>query len=108
MLIDAAADGQGVALARTALAGWVLINRRLARPFTTALPLSKTYWTACSNAASMFPKVAMFADWLLAEAADHVRLSRRSLHKRKALLHSGLRAPVSARLDLPGRKEDVV
>jgi LysR family glycine cleavage system transcriptional activator len=45
MLIDAAEDGQGIALARTTLAAWDLINGRLVRPFTTALPLSKTYWT---------------------------------------------------------------
>lgn len=45
MLIDAAEDGQGIALARTTLAAWDLINGRLVRPFTTTLPLSKTYWT---------------------------------------------------------------
>jgi LysR family glycine cleavage system transcriptional activator len=73
MLIDAAADGQGVALARTTLAAWDLINRRLVRPFATALPLSKTYWIVCSRAASMLPKIAMFRDWLLAEAADDAR-----------------------------------
>jgi LysR family glycine cleavage system transcriptional activator len=33
MLIDAAIDGQGIALARTALAASDLINGRLARPF---------------------------------------------------------------------------
>jgi len=40
MLIDAAADGQGVALARTTLAAWVLIHGRLVRPFPIAVPLS--------------------------------------------------------------------
>jgi DNA-binding transcriptional LysR family regulator len=44
MLIDAAVDGQGIALARTTLAAWDLINRRLVRPFPVALPLSKSYW----------------------------------------------------------------
>jgi len=33
MLVDAAIDGQGVALAHTVLAAWDLINGRLARPF---------------------------------------------------------------------------
>jgi LysR family glycine cleavage system transcriptional activator len=75
MLIDAAADGQGIALARTTLAAWDLINKRLIRPFATALPLSKTYWIVCPRAAAMLPKIAMFRDWLLAEAAaDLVRL----------------------------------
>src|SRR5262249_38751943 len=43
MLIDAAIDGQGIALARSALAAWDLLNGRLVRPFTEALPLSKSY-----------------------------------------------------------------
>ena len=34
MAIDAAVDGQGVALARTALAAWDLIGGRLVRPFS--------------------------------------------------------------------------
>ena len=34
MVIDAAVDGQGIALARTTLAAWDLINGRLVRPFT--------------------------------------------------------------------------
>jgi LysR family glycine cleavage system transcriptional activator len=42
MLIDAAIDGQGVALARTTLAAWDLLNKRLVRPFNLALPLSKS------------------------------------------------------------------
>src|SRR5262249_57088038 len=39
MLIDAAIDGQGIALARTVLAANDLIARRLVRPFQNALPL---------------------------------------------------------------------
>jgi LysR family transcriptional regulator, glycine cleavage system transcriptional activator len=70
MVIDAALDQQGVALARTALAAWDLLNRRLVRLFATALPLSKTYWIVCPKAISMLPKIAMFRDWLLAEAGD--------------------------------------
>ena len=33
MVIDAAINGQGIALARTTLAAWDLINGRLVRPF---------------------------------------------------------------------------
>ncbi len=40
MAIDAAVDGQGVALARTALAAWDLIGGRLVRPFAMAMPLA--------------------------------------------------------------------
>jgi LysR family glycine cleavage system transcriptional activator len=76
MLIDAAVDGQGVALGRTTLTAWDLINGRLARPFATALPLSKTYWIVCPKATSTLPKIVMFRDWLLAEAVGDARRLR--------------------------------
>ena len=41
MLIDAAIDGQGIALARTMLAANDLITRRLVRPFRTAFSAQK-------------------------------------------------------------------
>jgi LysR family glycine cleavage system transcriptional activator len=73
MLIDAAVDGQGIALARTALAAWDLINGRLLRPFSLSLRLSKTYWIVCPQATSMLPKIKACRDWLLAEAAADAR-----------------------------------
>ena len=73
MVIDAAVDGQGVALARTALAAWDLINGRLVRPIPVALPLAKGYWIVCPKATATLPKIVTFRDWLLAEAADDVR-----------------------------------
>jgi LysR family glycine cleavage system transcriptional activator len=73
MLIDAAIDGQGVALARTALAAWDLINGRLVRPIDVSLRMANTYWIVCPKAASNVPKIATFRDWVLAEAADDVR-----------------------------------
>jgi LysR family glycine cleavage system transcriptional activator len=73
MLIDAAVDGQGVALARTALAAWDLINGRLVRPIDVSFRISKTYWIVCPTAASALPKIATFRAWLLAEVADDIR-----------------------------------
>jgi LysR family transcriptional regulator, glycine cleavage system transcriptional activator len=73
MLIDAAIDGQGIALARTALAAWDLINGRLARPFDLGLRLSNTYWIVCPKVTAAKPKIATFRAWLLAEAADDAR-----------------------------------
>ena len=73
MLIDAAVDGQGVALARTALAAWDLINGRLVRPIDVSLKMFKTYWIVCPKATSSVPKITAFRDWLLAEAADDAR-----------------------------------
>jgi LysR family glycine cleavage system transcriptional activator len=77
MLIDAAVDGQGVALARTTLAAWDIINGRLVRPFDVGLKLARTYWIVCPKATSTKPKVATFRDWLLAEAADDARRLRK-------------------------------
>ncbi len=71
--IDAAINGQGIALTRTTLAAWDLINGRLVRPFAEALPLSKTYWIVCPKAVAAQPKIATFRDWLLSEAADDMR-----------------------------------
>jgi LysR family glycine cleavage system transcriptional activator len=73
MVIDAAINGQGIALARTTLAAWDLLNGRLVRPFADALRLSKTYWIVCPKAASNIPKVATFRNWLLAEAEEDTR-----------------------------------
>jgi LysR family glycine cleavage system transcriptional activator len=73
MLIDAAVDGQGIALARTALAAWDLINGRLVRPIDVSLRMANTYWIVCPKATSALPKIAMFREWLLAEAADDMR-----------------------------------
>ncbi len=73
MLIDAAVDGHGIALARTTLAAWDLIHKRLVRPFAVALPLAKSYWIVCPKAAAGLPKLSAFRDWLLAQARDDVR-----------------------------------
>jgi LysR family glycine cleavage system transcriptional activator len=73
MLIDAAVDGQGFALARTALAAWDLINGRLIRPIDVSLRLANTYWIVCPKATSALPKIRAFREWLLAEAADDAR-----------------------------------
>jgi DNA-binding transcriptional LysR family regulator len=73
MLIDAAVDGQGVALARTALAAWDLINGRLVRPIDVSLRMFNTYWIVCPKATSSVPKIATFRKWLLTEAAEDIR-----------------------------------
>lgn len=69
MAVDAAVDGQGVALARTGLATHDLINRRLVRPFDLALPVTYAYWIVCPKATAKLPKITVFRDWLVAEAA---------------------------------------
>jgi LysR family glycine cleavage system transcriptional activator len=73
MVIDAAINRQGIALARTTLAAWDLINGRLVRPFPDSLPLSKTYWIICPKVTASLPKIMTFRSWLQAEAADDAR-----------------------------------
>src|SRR6202043_2878710 len=86
MAIDAAVDGQGVALARTALAAWDLIGGRLVRPFAMTMPASYAYWIVCTKAAAKLPKIVAFSDWLLAEAAEDARqLNRLKRKPRRAV-----------------------
>lgn len=73
MLIDAAIDGQGIALARTTLAAWDLIGRRIVRPFDLSWRPADTYWIVCPKAAASIPKIAAFRQWLLAEAETDAR-----------------------------------
>lgn len=77
MAIDAAVDGQGVALARTALAAADLIAGRLVRPFALALSVPYAYWIACPKVAAEFPKISTFRDWLIREAQEDVGRLRR-------------------------------
>jgi LysR family glycine cleavage system transcriptional activator len=87
MLIDAAIDGQGIALARTALAAWDLISGRLVRPVDVSLRVANTYWIICPKAVSNIPKVRTFRAWVLAEAAEDTR-------RLKALAHHPMQLPL--------------
>ena len=73
MAIDAAIGGQGLALARTALASWDLIAGRLVRPFAQALDAPYAFWIVCTKGLADAPKIVTFRNWLLAEAQDDVR-----------------------------------
>jgi LysR family transcriptional regulator, glycine cleavage system transcriptional activator len=73
MAIDAAIDGQGVVLARSALAAWDLIGGRLVRPFRLAMPAPFAYWIVCPKVNAKLPKIAAFTDWLLKQAAEDTR-----------------------------------
>jgi LysR family transcriptional regulator, glycine cleavage system transcriptional activator len=73
MLIDAAVDGHGIALARTMLAAWDLLNGRLVRPIDVCLRIPKTYWIVCPKATAGLPKITLFREWLLAQATDDMR-----------------------------------
>jgi LysR family transcriptional regulator, glycine cleavage system transcriptional activator len=74
MLIDAAVNGQGAALARTTLAAAEILGKRLMRPVRFSLPLTKSYWIVCPKVSGGQPKIALFRDWLIAEAQKDLRL----------------------------------
>ena len=73
MLIDAAVNGQGIALARTSLAAWDLLNGRLVRFLSIVLPVYKLYWIVWPAVTSALPKIITFREWLRDEAAIDLR-----------------------------------
>ena len=83
LALDAAADGQGVAMARTALAAWDLAAGRLVRPFAPALHADFGYWIVCPQASADLPKIAIFRAWLLAEAAAEPKRAPSSPRSRR-------------------------
>jgi len=66
MVIQAAVEGQGVALGRSALAASDLASGRLVKPFEVTLPAGFAYYVVFPPAAIEQPKVKAFVDWLLA------------------------------------------
>ncbi len=68
MVLQAAVEGQGVALARGALAADDLAAGRLVRPFDITLPSEYAYYVVCPRPSADRPKIAVFRDWLLEEA----------------------------------------
>jgi LysR family glycine cleavage system transcriptional activator len=73
MLIDAAIDGQAIALARTTLAALDLIHGRPVRPVDLSLGMPNSYWIVSPKAIARTPKIAMFRRSLLAEAEEDAR-----------------------------------
>jgi LysR family glycine cleavage system transcriptional activator len=68
MLIQAAVEGQGIAIAKGTLAGDDLKAGRLVRPFDQSLPANYSYWLVCPEASAERPKIVAFRNWILAEA----------------------------------------
>jgi LysR family glycine cleavage system transcriptional activator len=67
--VQAAIQGEGVVLGRSALIGDDLAAGRLVRPFTLSLPAELAYYVAYPPRALQRYKVKVFRDWLFAEAA---------------------------------------
>jgi LysR family transcriptional regulator, glycine cleavage system transcriptional activator len=71
MVVQAAAESQGVALARTALAAWDIAAGRLVRPFAIGMPHDLAYYLVCPEASAERPRIAAVRAWLLAEAVAY-------------------------------------
>jgi LysR family glycine cleavage system transcriptional activator len=67
MSLQAALEGQGVALARGELAARDLAEGRLVKPFDLILPYQFSYFLVCLPAVAEWPKVAAFREWMLEE-----------------------------------------
>jgi len=69
LLIQAAAEGIGVALARGALVAADLAAGRLIRLFPKRVPSRAAYYLVYPRAAAGLPRVRAFREWILAERA---------------------------------------
>lgn len=74
MCLQAAIDGQGVALVSLIAAARTLEGGQLVAPYRTTLK-NKSYYLVCPMSHARTAKVAAFQDWLL-EEADHFRDSK--------------------------------
>lgn len=69
MVIDAAASGRGVALAKRAIAAADLASGRLVAPFgASADPVGFAYWLVRPKGRTMTPALKAFLDWVRLEA----------------------------------------
>src|SRR5215470_5615962 len=70
LAIDAALAGQGIALARSALASLDLLAGRLVRPLPEAMPAEFAYWIVCRRSIADAPKITQFRAWLIDQVQD--------------------------------------
>ena len=68
LVLQAAEQGDGVALARSVLAADALAAGRLIKPFDISLPAEYAYYLVCPPLHLQRPKVQAFRAWLLAES----------------------------------------
>jgi LysR family glycine cleavage system transcriptional activator len=70
LVLQAAIAGQGVALARGALARPAIEAGHLTRLFSRGVRARFSYYIVYPPAAASIPRVAAFRDWLLGQAAE--------------------------------------
>lgn len=101
MLVQAAVEGQGVALARGAIAEHDLAAGRLVRLFDVTLVSEIAYYVVCPPTMVEVPKIAVFRAWLKDEADRYIaeRLPGRRVGQFDPRLHGydSRRPPESSR-----------
>ena len=70
LVVDAAVDGQGVALARSALVGHHLAAGRLVKPFDVQLPARYAYYVVYPPRSRELHRVQVFTAWMIAMAEE--------------------------------------
>lgn len=68
MVLEAAALGRGVALAKSALAAMDLAEGRVVKPFELSFPVEFAYYVVYPESKAVMPKVGVFIRWLKDEA----------------------------------------
>ena len=68
MTVQAAIDGLGVAIGRTAIVESDVAKGRLVVPFEMTLPADAGYYLVCPHTSADTPKIIAFRDWLIAVA----------------------------------------
>jgi len=69
MIIEAAIEGQGIALVSSVMAAGEIESGRLVQPFETRLPVRLKFHLVTSAQKARNPKVAEFRQWILRESA---------------------------------------
>ncbi len=68
LVVQAAEQGDGVALARSVLVSNSLATGKLVKPFDLALPVTYAYYVVCPHGNENRPKIREFRNWLAAMA----------------------------------------
>jgi len=84
--MQAAVDGQGIALARSTLLGNDVHNGLLVRLFDVSVPGERKYYLAYPPRLANSPKLAMFRRWVLAEIAAEPPVPMRAKGVRRSAL----------------------
>lgn len=72
LMLQAAIEGQGVAISTSALAAADMAAGRLVRPFDLALSDVFAYFMVCPHATAERPKIVAFREWIMDEARAYM------------------------------------